>query len=178
MDGISLSAIFDEDERYSLSDLKEIFNVSSSQTIRNWIDKDHLECRWTSRNGQKVREFVGHEIMRDINRSEFLQKRLRQAHKAKLDQTDLEYVKGLEDTIGDLKEELDRVKEEREQLREEKEKQSDKILDVLQGMTQEMEALREEQQEMKDQLPPSDESNESRGSSTWSWFRNILPAGS
>jgi transposase-like protein len=159
--GMKLTAIFEPDERYQTHQIADIFDVSK-QTIRRWAQDDKIPYRETGGG----REFIGHELMREIENSEFLRKRLRKAHGA--DKAD-EYMAELEDTLKQMKDENDRLREKNEELREEKEKMSKQTVELLHKVMDEQKAMREE---MNNRLPePEEPENNSK-----SWFAKLLPS--
>lgn len=158
---MKLTAIFEPDKRYQTHQIADIFDVSK-QTIRRWAQDDKIPYRKTGDG----REFIGHELMRGIENSEFLRKRLRKAHGA--DKAD-EYMADLENTLKEMKQENDRLREENDELREEKEKMSEQTLELLHKVMDEQKAMREE---MNNRLPePEDQENGSK-----SWFGKLLPS--
>lgn len=161
---MNLSPIFETDKQYTISELQEIFGVSSSQTIRNWIDKGHLTENWKTRNGQEVRYFKGHELMRDVENSDHLQKKLREAHMAENDEDENDYVQSLEETVSELQARLEEVTEERDTLKNESMEIISKLVGTIESQNDRIESL---ESTVENRLPEPEEDDEDSGWFSW-----------
>lgn len=165
---MNLQPIFEEDRRYSPSELADIFDVSR-HTIHNWSKDDRLSTRY---NGQG-REFIGHEVMRDVSRDELLQKRLREAHGV---QNNDDYVNRLEETLEELHKDNERLEEENERLRDQSMETINKMADLVQKQDDRIRSLEESNRDLKEtvenRLPEPQQDQED----SVSWFGKLLPS--
>lgn len=158
---MNLAPIFEEDKRYSPSELAELFDVTR-HTIRNWAEDDRLQCDRTADG----RIFIGHQVMRDVKNSEHLQKTLREAHMAENDQEENDYVQSLEQTVEELQSRLEAVEEERDQLRDQSMEVIGKLADKIDRQDEKIESL---ESTVENRLPDPQDNEDTDDGSWWFW---------
>lgn len=119
------SIVIDEEETYSTSEVASVFDVSR-QSVINWENNGKLTAR---RDRDDNRKFHGQQIIKDINDSKLLRKRLREAQN--LEVKDTTYASKLENRIFELEDRIEDLQADKKFLREQVEKKDDQIERLL-----------------------------------------------